>query len=508
MTTTVTQEQAEKEPPRSLLLRYYDWHPAYRLAARWALIVALTAFAFHRSLASLIEITREGSIGGYVWTVPMAATLVAIDVARRKRTELPIHDRQTDIIVGIMGMGLAILVQSVLLPRYSLYFYVLRLDLVAMWLFVTCSAVVLFGLRPVIRFAWVWAMLFMVFSLPYYLLVITLGGGKDAAGAATLMLAGVGAGIAGGPTFRRGALASAAAWAVGFAVLGVIWFVFPGAPLLVYQQLPPLIAIGSVGVSMFFLSQRGRPKRVLERRVEPLAAKQVWTSVPLVVTVALALSVFPLPEYPFAPMAARPSPYPLKAGLPLVAPPGWSTAGAVTRMDVDRLYGADAELVRQYVTADAGNPRWDKLSRPRTVVVDSTVTDRASALRNYPARVLYGLTSARISEPRRVELGHGVWADLFSVVDDELLVTWNSLQFVWGTEDLAQRVTILAVDNHDPDAPFPQPTTNLAPTLRTLITLLFRGNDVLEERDPSFKDEEMLRAFGVALVAAQVGPPS
>ena len=55
-------------------------------------------------------------------------------------------------------------------------FLLLRLDLVAMWLFVTSSAVLLFGLRPVIRFAWVWGMLLMVFPLPYYLAVLTFGG--------------------------------------------------------------------------------------------------------------------------------------------------------------------------------------------------------------------------------------------------------------------------------------------------------------------------------------------
>jgi len=39
--------------------------------------------------------------------------------------------------------------------------------------------------------------------------------------------------------------------------------------------------------------------------------------------------------------------------------------------------------------------------------------------------------------------------------------------------------------------------------LDELITLLFRGNAVLDERTPVFKDEDLLRTFSRALVAAQ-----
>jgi hypothetical protein len=173
--------------------------------------------------------------------------------------------------------------------------------------------------------------------------------------------------------------------------------------------------------------------------------------------------------------------------------------------DVKRLYGDDAVLVRQRMTALNGDPRFDKLSRPRTLVVDSLVTERPFSLGVYPGRVLYGLTGARFSAPRQVDLGMGVTGRMASVVDDDLLVTWNSIQFAWGDRDIAQRVTIFAVDNHDPGAPFPEPSADISSSVRTLITLLFRGNAVLDERTPSFKDAELLTEFGRALVAAQFG---
>jgi hypothetical protein len=157
------------------------------------------------------------------------------------------------------------------------------------------------------------------------------------------------------------------------------------------------------------------------------------------------------------------------------------------------------------MTADVGDPRFDKFARPRTVMVDNIVSQRPFSFEVYPARVIYGLTEARFSVTRTVDLGYGVQGQLLSVVDDHLLVTWNSLRFAWGDNNLGQRVSIYAVDNHDPNAPFPTPTGTLPSTLRTMFTLMFRGNAVLDEKVPSYKDADLLSEFGRELVAAQFG---
>jgi hypothetical protein len=494
---------AEHPARTSVLDRYYGVHPLYRLSIRWLLIIVLTAIAFGDTFVSLAITTREGGIGGYVWTVPVVAGLVAIGVARRNRTELPIHDRQTDIIVGGMGLGLAVLIMAALLERYALYFHLLRLDIVAAWLFVASCCVVLFGLRPVIRFSWVWAMFALAFSLPYYIAVILLGGGKFAAGSATLLIAAIGTGTAVGRTFRRGFFGSLGSWVVGFAVLITISNAFPDAPMVVYQQVPAVAAISVVGLFMYFQARRGAPKKILDRKVEPLASKQVWAGLPLVFIVTIALSLCSLPTQTSTAPLSRPSPDRLVQGRPLDAPIGWTVTEQREYPQVRRLYGDGAVLVRQFMLADSGNPLWDKLSRPRTVVVDSIVSMRPFSLGTYPSRVVYGLTSARISPQRQIDLDMGVQGRLTSVVDDSLLVTWNSVQFAWGNDRLAQRVTVFAVDNHDPDAPFPTPSASVGSNIRTLVTLLFRGNAVLDERTPVFKDEELLRSFSRALVAAQ-----
>ncbi|MDT5009989.1 MAG: hypothetical protein QOH57_1606, partial [Mycobacterium sp.] len=88
----------ESAPAETFWSRYHNAHPAYRVSNRWLLIAFCTGVAFHESFVSIAYTTERQGIGGYVWTVFTASALVAVGVARRKRNELPIHDRQTDII--------------------------------------------------------------------------------------------------------------------------------------------------------------------------------------------------------------------------------------------------------------------------------------------------------------------------------------------------------------------------------------------------------------------------
>jgi hypothetical protein len=491
-------------PTQRLADWYHDLHPGYRLPLRWSLIGTLTTIAFHSTIASLVQVTRAAGLGGFVWAVVVVGALVAAGVSRWHRTELPIHDRQTDVIVGTMGLVLALLIHGVLMARYELYFHLLRLDLVAMWFFVLSASIVLFGLRPVARFAWVWGMILaLTFPLPYYLTVIVLGGGKVAAGAAALLISAVGTGIALGRTYRRGLVGSLVSWAFGGVVLCVMAIYFTDAPLLAFQLIPAVSAMCVVGGGFFLIARRGRPKRLLDRKVEPLAARQVWAGVPVVVAVGIALSLVQLPPTVRVTPVASPTSGVLRMGQPLVVPAGWHGVSEHTYDWVHRMYGVGAALIRQKMTADIVNPLWDRLGQPRTVVVDSITSRRPFSFNVFPARVLYDVTGSRLSAPRTVELGSGVTGQMVSVVDDNLLVTWNALQFVWGDREMAQRVLVFAVDNHDPGAPFPEPSGGVIPTLGTLFTILLRGNAADSDRAPAFKDAEMLTAFGRALVAAQ-----
>ena len=508
MTATATSTDGAASRPATAIRKLASWWysrpPAYRLLSRWAVIAICTCIAFYDSLDVLVTSTRKHDLVGYVWTVPLAAILVAIGVSRRRRGELPIHDRQTDIIVGTMGLVLAVLVEKVLLPRFNLYYHLLHLDLVAMWLFVLSSGVLLFGLRPVSRFGWVWAMLFMVFPLPYFLLVAVLGGGRFAGGLATLVISGVGTGIAVGRTIRRGFIGSLISWLIGLAVLTVIAAQWPRAPLLAYQLIPTLTAITGASIFMFISGRRGMPKQLFVRAVAPIASNQVWGATILVVTAALLLTLIPLPPQATSTIISRTAATQLVIGRPLTAPLGWHTTDIRTYSSVRRFYGDSSVLVRQQMTADAGETRFDKLGRPRTLVVYSLVSRRPFAFDVYPARVLYGFSQARISQPRMVDLGHGVTGQLQAIVDEKQLITWTSMRFAWGDSHVGQRVSIYAVDNHEPGARFPEPST-LWPTMGALFTMLIRGNAVLDERNSNFKDATLLTEFSRKLVATQFG---
>jgi hypothetical protein len=99
-----------------------------------------------------------------------------------------------------------------------------------------------------------------------------------------------------------------------------------------------------------------------------------------------------------------------------------------------------------------------------------------------------------------------VAGEAVSVVDDHLLVTWNMLQWTWRNDRRAQRVLLITVDNHQNSAPFPHPSGALLPTLSTLFTVLFRGNSAVDDRNPTFKDIDLLTTFGRGLVRAQIEP--
>ncbi len=489
------------QPPKATTPFLHSLHPVYRLILRWSFIAIVTVLAFHETIDRTIAATAAGAMGSYVWIVPVVAVMAAQGVARRRRTELPIHDRQTDLIVGTMGLVLALMLHAVLLNRYSQYYYLLRLDLVALVLFVLSSAIVLFGLRPVIRFAWVWVMCFMVFPLPYLLTVILLGGNRIAAGMTTLIVAAVATGIGTGRTVDRGFFASVAAWGVGLATLGLMAWLFPDAPLAAFQFIPTLTAVVLVMVAVFFGSRRGRAKRLLERRVEPLAASQVWSALPVVLAVAIALSLVRVPDTGFARVYTNPS---LRFDAPPAAPPGWHVAETVRYEWVTRLYGRGSALTRQLMVQDVGEGRYDKFARPRTLVVDTTVTRRPFSLNTYPPRLIYRLEGARLSPPEPVDLGSGVTADLFSAVDDRILVTWEALLWTWSDGELTQRVLVVAVDNHEDWAPFPRPTGAVGPTLASMLTILFRGNAAETDTEHRYKDDELLTGFGRALVRAQL----
>ncbi|MCK5756845.1 MAG: hypothetical protein KAH46_29490, partial [Mycobacterium sp.] len=105
---------------------------------------------------------------------------------------------------------------------------------------------------------------------------------------------------------------------------------------------------------------------------------------------------------------------------------------------------------------------------------------------------------------QEIPLPHGVTGYLQTVVDDTSYLTFNRLTWEWNNGTTTQRVTIVSVDNHEPDAQFPSPQPTVIRNLNTFITVLFRGNSVVTDLEPQFKDKDLLIDCATDLINAQV----
>ncbi|MFC9438300.1 archaeosortase/exosortase family protein, partial [Nocardia sp. NPDC057030] len=214
-----------------------------RIAARIVLILLATAAAFWTTWVRLVHDTWTGSSIGFVFVLPVLAVFSAIGLTLRRGAELPIHDRQTDLIVGLIGLGLSACTLGLLTPRYRYLYEMLHLDLLAAWLFVLSACVLLFGLRPVTRYWPCWLLLLAAFPPPYRAMRVIIGGGSVPAGATMLLFAAFAAAIAVGRTRTRAWVGAGLAFAVGCVVLVALRIWWPTARVLVYQAIPSVVAV-------------------------------------------------------------------------------------------------------------------------------------------------------------------------------------------------------------------------------------------------------------------------
>ena len=477
--------------------------PLVQIIGRFVFIWVCAIFAFWSSLNNLFHQAMAGDLVGYALVIPLLGWLAMPGISRRRGLELPIHDRQTDMIVGFMGLVLSVLIQSILLQRYIRQYELLRLDLLAMWVFIVSSSVMLYGLRPVARFRWVWLMMLAVGPIFYHIMVVTLGGGRVAAGVVMLPVAAMATALAVGRTRRRALIGAALSVAAGGIVMFVIALVWRSAPVFVFQSVPAITATVLVAMSMFYGRRRRDPSARFFNTIPQLSAKDVWIGAATVLAAAVAISFVPIPRlFVIGFDHDRTTTF----DRPLNIPADWKSGATIEYPFARRLFGPEADMFRQTITQRAGDLKWDKLSRPRTVEVDSVTTHRPNSFAVYRNNVVYDLSATRSSDEMPVDLGHGVHGALYSVVDDRKLLTWTAVSWIWANNHEAQRITIISVDNHEANAIFPQPAEALVSNLNTLFTILFRGNSAVDDQDPTLKDADLLTALARELIADQLAP--
>jgi exosortase/archaeosortase family protein len=133
--------------------------------------------AYHYSLESLLQTVGFDTPLAYVGLVPFLAAGLAWLRRRPAVAEPPIHDRQLDYIIGVPLIFLAALMDFVLPRHLGAMYWVNRIDLLSLPIFVAGLVTLLFGTRVLWRQKVAILYLFLAWPWPYTnILLGTLGG--------------------------------------------------------------------------------------------------------------------------------------------------------------------------------------------------------------------------------------------------------------------------------------------------------------------------------------------
>lgn len=144
-----------------------DAHPTTRAAIQMSTLVAVTVIAYSYSLTTLVQLADLNSPLAYVSLVPLMALILAAVNRRPSQPEPSIHDRQTDYIIGVPLMLVALFVNFYLPTKLSAMFWVWRIDLLTLPFFVAGAVAVIFGVRVLWRQKVAVAFLFLAWTYPY-----------------------------------------------------------------------------------------------------------------------------------------------------------------------------------------------------------------------------------------------------------------------------------------------------------------------------------------------------
>ena len=478
-------------------------HSPVQATVRWVFILAMTTVAFWSTLSSLVTELRAGTLITYVPAALVLTAMAGYGTSLRFHTELPIYDRQTDVIVGVVLMILSISIDGLMTQRFFNNYLITHVDLLAMWQFVLASAVMLFGLRPVARYRWSWILgLIAMYPIPYRSVVLALGGDRIIAGAVMVIFAAAAAAVACARTRHHAVIAALVASAVGAVVLLGIAVFAVDAPLIVYQSVPALVGGLSAGAIMYVDHRRGLDSWApYNREFHSLRVTSPRRSAVFIAVCAAAMFFLQPPPISFQPNVYVPG---INTQPPLIVPPTWVQTASANYTWTSRLYGRRSHLMRQELRQVQGNPEWDKFSRPRKVMADSIYTRYPLSLDVYRIIFVYDLVGDRFSEWVPVELPHGITGLMQTVVDDTNFLTYNTLVWRWNDGTSTQQVTLMSVDDHEPDAVFPTPQMTTARNLTSMLTVVFRGTSVVEDLQPNFKDQDLLVSCANDLINAQI----
>ncbi len=138
--------------------------PAFAVKST-ALLLA-TGFAFSQTITTLTT-SRNGPVSTVSGALLIAACVLAVIEGLVRRVEPDIHDRTIDYILGVTAIALACIILWIAPITSSLFFWLWRLDWIAIPFFITGSIALLFGVRTVWRQRLPILLLFAAWPMPW-----------------------------------------------------------------------------------------------------------------------------------------------------------------------------------------------------------------------------------------------------------------------------------------------------------------------------------------------------
>ncbi len=152
--------------------RWRNASPRARTTIQLAVVLAVVAAAYNYSLVTLWQEAGLETPLAYVSLVPLIALGLAAVRSKPSRAEPAIHDRQVDYIVGLPFIAAALAMNLLLPAKLSAMFWVWRIDLLSLPLFVAGVISIVFGVRVFWRQKLAIVYLLLAWPLPYTVLLL------------------------------------------------------------------------------------------------------------------------------------------------------------------------------------------------------------------------------------------------------------------------------------------------------------------------------------------------
>ena len=470
-----------------------------RRGLTWRLVVVVGAVlaCYHSSLWSLVRGLTVDTPLAYLGLVPFVAAALGWFLSRPQRGELDIHDRHLDYIVGVPLIAVSLVSLVVLPSRMGTVYWLYRIDLLTMPLFVAGAVALAFGVRMLWRVRAAVLFLFLAWPVPLRAVVtrmleptaeLTANGVGKLMSIVPLATPATGDGITFEVAHGDGFLvtiASACSGAnglVGFLLVGgalslaldgsrgrkIAWLA-TGTALVWVFNLARIVAILAVGkvfgeraaidilhpyvglisfnvAAVVMLLVVGRFGLRLKRRTGSRVAT-VGRAVPVaraaVVVVVLVSMIGAWADHGLT----RYDPIASAAGGAKLLPYSFSgreipnaKARVLTRFEHGkRFFGEDSTWTRWGYTAtiDGDGRSTDPLGLRTNVpvLVDVINTSNVQSFSDFGIEACYRFHGFRTTDVATLDLGHGLTGNLLRWTDANTGIHWVSLYWIWPVRD-------------------------------------------------------------------------